>query len=265
MNIFWFEMKSYRKSTIIWSITLILIFLFFMSVYPSFTNNMEETKKLIQAYSPQILSAFGLNLDTFFSVLGYYSFVFIYILFCGAIQATNIGVSIISKESRNKTADFILTKPLPRTKVLTSKLLAVAASLVITNLVYNIVTFISAGFFTSAQYSKKAFFMLSLSLLFVQIIFAAVGVLLAVLNRKIKSVVSVSLIVVFTFFLISMISSIIQEDALNYLTPFRYFEPYYIMGHTAYKTSFLIISIVLVAVLTVSSFVIYSKKDIHAV
>jgi ABC-2 type transport system permease protein len=62
-----------------------------------------------------------------------------------------------------------------------------------------------------------------------------------------------------------MLSSIIQEDTLNYFTPFRYFEAYYIIGHTGYKASFVILSIALVAVLTAASYVIYSKKDIHAV
>jgi ABC-2 type transport system permease protein len=236
-----------------------------MSVFPSFASNVEETKKLISGYSPEMLRAFGVDLNTLFTILGFYSFLFIYILFCGAVQATNMGISIISKENRNKTADFILTKPVPRSRVITGKLMAILVSLLITNIVYLAVSILYANMLESADYSQKSFILISLSLLLVQIMFATIGVIIAVLTRKIKSVVSVSLSVVFGFYILGMLSSIIKEDAVNYFTPFKYFDANYITKNGAYDMPYAILFIAVVAVLTLSSLITYSKKDIHAV
>ena len=48
MNIFLHELKANRKSTIIWSISLIMIVVLFMSFYPSFAKDAEEFTKIME-------------------------------------------------------------------------------------------------------------------------------------------------------------------------------------------------------------------------
>ena len=50
------------------------------------------------------------NLDMS-SVLGFFSFVFLFCQICLAIQAANYGFSLVSVEERELTADFLLAKP----------------------------------------------------------------------------------------------------------------------------------------------------------
>ena len=107
-----------------------------MSFYPSFAKDAEEFTKIMEGYPEAIRNALGVNLGNFFTILGFYCFPLSFITLCGAIQAMNLGTSIVSKEVREKTADFLLTKPVTRTTVLTAKLLAAFVSLVITNIVY---------------------------------------------------------------------------------------------------------------------------------
>jgi ABC-2 type transport system permease protein len=72
MNIFLHELKAYRKSTMIWTISLIMIIALYMSMYPSFVKESEQFVKIMESYPEAIRNALGMNLTTIFTILGYY-------------------------------------------------------------------------------------------------------------------------------------------------------------------------------------------------
>lgn len=265
MNMFLHELKSYRKSTIIWTCSLIALVVLFLSMFPAFSKEVEVFKKLMEGFPEPVRKALGLSVDSMSSILGFYAYAFLYLTLCGAIQAMNLGTSIVSKEVREKTADFLLTKPVTRTKVMTSKLLAALTCLIITNVTYLVVASIMASIVKTEEYSYKIFFMLSITLFFVQLMFLSLGVIISVVVPKIKSVLPISLGTVFTFFIIGMFSSTTGDDAIRYITPFKYFDMSYIMKNSSYEFSFIIIEIVFIIVSICASYFIYSKKDVHAV
>lgn len=265
MNIFFHELKAYRKSTIIWSVSLVLIIVLFMSFYPAFAKDAEDFKKIMEGYPEAIRNAIGFNLGNFFTILGFYCFPLSFITLCGAIQGMNLGTSIVSKEVREKTADFLLTKPVTRTTVLTSKLLAAFVSIVITNIVYITVTIIVAFQVKTDDFSLKILIMLSLTMFFIQLIFLALGIIISVIVPKIKSVLTVSLATVFAFYFLGMFSSTSGEEAKRYISPFKYFDTAYIIKHSSYEASFLIVGAVIIILAITASYIVYAKKDIHAV
>ncbi|MDF2673479.1 MAG: transporter permease [Clostridiales bacterium] len=264
MNMYLHEIKSYRKSTITWTCSMVCLAIFFLSMFPAFSKDAEDFMKLIQAYPEEVRKAFGIgsNITSFF---GFYSYVFFYIVLCGAIQAMNLGISIISKEVRQKTADFLLTKPVTRKQIVTSKLLAVLTSLIATNIIFIICAGIMSSIVKTQEFSMKIFILISITMFFVQLIFMTMGVFISLILPKIRSVIGVSLGVVFSFFIISMFGSIIGDKAVRYITPFKYFDTTYIIKNSGYETQFVVIGIVFVAVATIASYIIYMKKDIHAV
>lgn len=130
------EIKAYRKSTFVWTLSLIAIVVLFMSMFPAISRDIIEFQKLLEGFPEPVRKALGLEVENFGTILGFYSYMFVYITLCGAIQAMHIGTSIVSKEVRDKTADFLLTKPVSRTKILTAKLLAALTTIVMTNIVF---------------------------------------------------------------------------------------------------------------------------------
>lgn len=265
MNIFFHELRAYRKSTIIWSCSLVLIIALFMSFYPAFAKDAEGFQKIMEGYPEAIRNAIGFNLGNFFTILGFYCFPLSFITLCGAIQAMNLGTSIVSKEVREKTADFLLTKPVTRTAVLTSKLLAALVSIVITNIIYLVVTMIMVFQVKPDDFSVKILLLLTLTLFFIQLIFLAVGIMISVIVPKIKSVLSVSLTTVFAFYFLGMLSGTTGEEAKRYLSPFKYFDTAYIIKHSSYEASFLAAGAVIIILAVAASYFVYLKKDIHAV
>ena len=259
------ELKAYRKSTIIWTCSLVVVTVLFLLMYPNFSKNEVAVRKLLEGYPEAVRKAAGISIDSFFSILGFYSYIFIYIVLCGAIQAMNLGVSIVSKEARQKTADFLLTKPVTREQIITSKILAALTLLVITNIVYLIVATFMISVIKIEPFDMKIFIMISITLFFVQLIFMSLGIIISVAFPKIKSVIAVSLGTVFGFFIINMFDSVIGDKVLRYITPFKYFDAAYIIKHGTYEMSYVIVEIVVIIVAITVSYLIYAKKDVHAV
>ncbi|PFH85824.1 ABC transporter permease subunit [Bacillus sp. AFS088145] len=265
MNIFLHELKAYRKSTLIWTASLMAIVVFFLSLFPAIAKDYVEFSKVLEGYPEGVRKALGLEIESFGNILGFYSYVFIYISLCGAIQAMVLGTSIISKEVREKTADFLLTKPVTRTKVMTSKIFAGIVSLAITNVFYLVATIMMAQHVKTADYSSKSIILLSVSLFITQLLFFGIGILISVVFPKIKAVLSISLAIVFGFFVVGMVVATDESNAKRFLSPFKYFEPKYIIAHSKFESQFLILSLGIIIVSIIASYMIYKKRDIHAV
>ncbi|MCB2293328.1 ABC transporter permease [Clostridium algoriphilum] len=265
MNMFSHELKAYRKSTIIWTCSLITLVVLFLSLFPAFSKEAEAFKGIMKGFPEPVRKAMGLSVDSMSSILGFYSYMFLYTTLCGAIQAMNLGTSIISKEVREKTADFLLTKPVTRTEIMTSKLMAALTCLVITNVAYLVASSIMVSFVSTKDYSYKLFFMISITLFFIQLMFLALGIIISVVMPKIKSVLPISLGTVFTFFIIGMFAATSGDGAMRYITPFKYFDTNYIIKNSSYEISFIIIEILFIVAAIAASYFVYSKKDVHAV
>lgn len=265
MNIFLHEFKAYRKSMLMWAIAMAAIACMYFAIYPSFSKDVVELKKMLDGYPEGVRKALGLSIESFTTILGFYGFIFNYILLCGGIQGMNLGLSILSKELREKTADFLLTKPVSREKILTAKLLSAIVSLIITNIIYITIAITMARVVSNKGYNMKIFILISLTLLLVQLIFFAIGLVISVVAPKIKSIISISLGIVFSFFIISLFGSVIGEKTIRYITPFKYFDNTYIINNASYEPIFLILEILIICVAISASYVIYMKKDIHAV
>ncbi|RSK26047.1 ABC transporter permease [Bacillus sp. HMF5848] len=264
MNIYLHELKAYRKSTIIWTLSLIGIVVLFLSMYPSIAKDAEQFSKLLEDFPVEVRKAIGLSLDSFFSVIGFFSYGFLYVKLAGAIQAMNLGTSILSKETREKTADFLLSKPVSRTKIVTSKLLAAITSLFITNVFFLITTFVMVSIVKTKEYDGNALFMIAITLLFIQLMFVALGFITSVLFPRIKSVISVSLGTVFAFFAIGMVGSATGDEPLRYITPFNYYDTTYIAENLSYEIPFLVLTVSFFILAIVASYIIYKKKDVSA-
>lgn len=266
MNMYLHELRSLRKSTILWTCALVAIAALYLSLYPGVAKDAEDFKKLLGGYPPAVRAMLGINLDYITSMLGFYSFTFSFIALCGAIQGMNLGVSVLSRESRERTADFLLVKPVSRASIVTAKLLAAFTVLLATDLVFYAAASILANAVKTSDFSNKLFFMVNLTLLFLQLIFLALGVGISVLFQKLKSVLPLSLGVVFGLYIVgALVVTGTNDEAARYISPFKYFDTAYILQHSAYEASYLITGAVIVAVAVIATYTIYMKKDIHAV
>ncbi|MBE4910663.1 ABC transporter permease subunit [Bacillus luteolus] len=265
MNMYLHELRVYRKSTIIWTLAQMSLVVLFLAIFPSFASDAQAFKEMLEGFPEELRKAIGLSVDSIATVIGFYSYIFLYLKLCGAIQAMNLGTSLVSKETSEKTADFLLTKPVTRYQILSAKLLAAFTSLIVTNVFFIGTTIMMAIFVSEKEFNVTVLFLIAVSLFLMQLIFLSIGVIVSVVFPKIKSVISVSLGTVFGFFMVAMVSSAMDDTALRYITPFNYFNTSYIIENASYEGSFLLVGGLIIVAAISASFYIYHKRDVHTV
>lgn len=264
MNIFFYELKAYRKSILIWSLSMAALAVMYILIYNNLGKDIEAFQNILKSLPEIVRKSLNMYVEGISNLVGFYSMIYVYVVLCGAIQAMNLGVSILSKEIRDKTADFLLTKPVSRKNVMTAKILSAVTSLMITNIIYLSIVMLST-LSVKSDFDMVKLLMISVTILFVQLMFLAMGIIASVIIGKIKSVVSISLSTVFVFFIINMFGSVIGEDKVRYITPFKYFDPQYIIKNSSYESQFIVVGLLFVIVSIFASYFVYLKKDIHAV
>lgn len=265
MNMYLHELKSLRKTTIIWVFAMIAIAALYLSLYSSITKDAAGFKQMLAGYPPSVRAMLGVSLDSIASPLGFYSMVITFVVLCGAIEAMNFGISILSKETRERTADFLLVKPVSRTAIVSAKLLAALTMLIATNVIYYAAASILTSIAAQSSYSSKVFFMINLTLLLIQLIFFSLGIAISVFFNKLKSVLSISLSTVFGFYIIGALVATGKDDVSRFISPFKYFDNSYIIKNAGYEPPYLIAGAVIVIVAIAVTYFIYKRKDIHAV
>jgi len=266
MNIFQQEFKMHLKSVIIWSGAQAALIFVYVSLFSSFAQDAELMAEMMANFPEALLTAFGLNNVNLSTVLGYFSFVFLFVQLCLAIQAANYGFALVSIEEREWTADFLLSKPVGRAQIMTSKLLAALGGLTLTNAVVWISSFGFLNSFKGDQtYETKPLLLLLLSIVVFQLFFLSVGLVISLLVKRIRSVTPYSMGLGFGMYVLSVFGDMLGESVLEKLTPFKHFNPNYIVQHGAYDAPLVLISVVVIVAALVGSYGLYTRRNIPAV
>ena len=265
MNIYTHELKMNLRSVIIWSVSIAAVIFVFMAMFSGIAKDSEVMSDAMSKFPRELLIAFGMTEEMdWSSVLGFFGFIFLFCQICLAIQAANYGFALVSVEERELTADFLLAKPVSRPKILTSKLLAALTGLTITNLVVWIACFGFVNMFRgNRSYDSGALALLLLSIVVFQLFFLAVGLVISLLVKRVRSVTPFSMGLAFGLYILNAFGNMIGEDSLEVISPFKQFDPNYILQHAAYNLPLVLVSVFVILVSIPASYALYSRRNIH--
>jgi ABC-2 type transport system permease protein len=265
-NVFRQEFKMHLRSAITWSVAVALLILVFVSLFSSFAQQAELLNEMMAKFPPQLLTAFGMTGVNLTTVLGYFGFLFLFVQLCLAIQAAGYGFGLVSVEEREWTADFLLAKPVKRAHVLTSKLLAALSGLIVTDVVVWVTSIVFINLFKGdATYETGPLVVLLLSIVPFQLFFLAVGLVISLLVKRVRSVTPYAMALGFGMYVLSVFGDMLGESVLEKLTPFKHFDPNYIVQHSALNLPLVLISVSAIVIALVGSYVLYARRDIPAV
>lgn len=264
MNMYRHELQSLRQSAILWAVAMSALAGLYFGIYPSIVKDAAGFTQMMGAYPASIRAALGVSLAHITSLLGYYGMISMMVALLAAIQAMNWGVSILSRESRERTADFLLVKPIARSTIVTAKLLAAITMLLATTVIYDVIAVVLAELVKTAPFNSTVFFLINLALSFLQVIFLSLGLFLSVWFTRIKSVLPLSLGVVFGFYILGALLTTEPVGLSRCVSPFRYFDARYIIAHRGYPASSLWAGLAIVVVSIAVTYLIYGRKDIPA-
>lgn len=266
MNIFLRELRSYRKSLIIWSVAIFFMAISGMAKYEAYSSSGQSINDLVADMPKSMRAVLGFSDVDLSTLSGYYSILFIYILLMALVHAVMLGAGIIAKEECDKTAEFLFVKPVSRTKVITAKLMAAFTNIVIFNLV-SVISLISV----MEKYNKHgedvngdvALTMVGMFIL--QLLFLSLGSAIAAVKRKPKSAASLgSGIMLLTYILSIAIDLNDKLKGLKYLTPFKYFEAKEVMFGDGLDIAFILLSAAMIVALCFVTYVFFKKRDLNA-
>lgn len=265
-NLFFKELKRNAISLIVWMIVITLLVAGTMALYRTFLGNQSKIMGMLSIVPKDLLQFKGISsFEDLLSVLGFYSANnIIYMMVLGSIFAIVLTSNLLLKEEYNKTAEYLLTRPLTRSEIFLSKLAVALINILLLNIVTALAGFISMQLVKTGDFSTKAFLILSLYTLLLNILFGTIGLFISVLVKRAKPITVFSIGLVMILYFIFTISKITESvSKLGYLTPFKYADtnatnPAYGLDpwNLIYFTGFSLL-------LTILSYKIYLKKDIY--
>lgn len=263
IKVFLLELRQNRNSTIAWTIALIAIAAMYISIYPSIAGNAAVTD-VYKNFPEAFKKTFGINEDFLSTFSGLYALILNLVLLTGAVQAMNLGTGITSREVRERTADFLFTRPISRMSVLSQKLLTIFLLILATDLVFMAADWALIQAVIDDPFRFGTFMTSTSSLVLIQLFFISFGFLLGTSLRRIKSVIAVSLPAVFGFYVVGLLDTVVGEK-IKYMTPFKSFNVNLLTAGGSYETGILVYLAVLSIAALATSFVVYKKKDIPTI
>lgn len=258
MNIFLRELKSSWKPLLYWCLGIFATIYASMIKFEGFDKSVND----IMANLPKALQFLaGSGQFDLSTASGYYGVLFLYLAVAAAIHAAMLGANILAKEERDKTAEFLLSKPVSRGRVLGTKILAAFFNILVLNIAISISSIIAMSAYLDMS---KEIIMLMLGLLVIQILFASIGFFLASIYKKPAAAASVSSGVLLITFIVSIAIDILEHSNwLIIFSPFKYFNTASIINGGGLDTFYLIFSIVLSTILLVASYICYRRRDLN--
>jgi len=265
-NLFLKEMKRNALSLILWMVVISLLISVTMSMYRTFLENQSKVMGMMSLVPKGALQFKGIsNFGDLLSVMGFYAVNnVIYMMLLGSIFSIVLTSNILLKEEYQKTAEYLLSRPITRSEIFFSKLSVAALHIFLLNFATSLVGLVCIELVKKGTFSIKSFLILSLYTFLLNLLFGAIGLFLSTLVKRAKPITTLSIGLVLFFYFVHTISKITTSASkIGYLSPFKYVNMEAINPGYKLETLNLVVFIGITLILTVLSYRLYTRKDIY--
>lgn len=262
MMIYIKEMKQNIKAFLIWTTAIAFMMLVCIMMFPEMKNEMGSISNVF-ANMGGFTAAFGMDKLNFGELMGFYGIECGNIIgLGGSFFAALLGISALSKEEKDRTAEFLLTHPVSRFSVITQKLLSVLTQVVLMNIIVMAVSY-AATAIIGEELQVREFVLLHLAYLIMQLEIACICFGISAFIRR--GSIGIGLGLALTFYFINIICNISDSAKfLRYITPFAYTEASTIISESKLDTGLITIGTLIAVAGFTLSYLKYMKKDIAA-
>lgn len=261
MTIVKHELKQGRNSFLIWTASIGFLIAVCVFLFPEMKEQMEGVSDIFSSMG-SFTAAFGMDRLSFGTLMGFYSIECGNILgLGGALYASFCAVSILSREEKDKTAEFMLAHPVSRTRVVTEKLLAVLLQITLMNLLIYALAIGSVAAI-GEQIPWKELNLLHIAFYLMQL--ELTGICFGISSFLRRGTIGIGLGIATMMYFLNIIANVTETvDFLKYITPFGYCEGADILTNNRLDTGMIGIGMLLGIIGIIAAYLIYSKKDIH--
>lgn len=216
------ELRQGRISFWIWTASIGLLLAVCIFLFPEMKGQMDGVNDVFASMG-SFTEAFGMDRLNFGTLVGFYAVECGNILgLGGAFYAALCAVGILSKEEKDKTAEFLLTHPVSRKRIVTEKLAAVLMQITAMNILIFAVSVCSIAA-AGETVPWKELRLLHLAYYLLQIELAGICFGISAFLRKGGAGVGLGIAAMLYF--LNLIANIAEAaEFLKYITPFGYCE-----------------------------------------
>lgn len=257
------ELKRTRTGLILWSVVAALIAWFGMIEYPVIGQNIglfEEALNLIPKIGRLICGVYNSNLN---DPLGYYTVMYYWtglIVFAHAIYT---GASIISRESRDKTVEYLFTKPYKRREIVWSKIITGFVNVLIIAIVAIAATMLGMIPVINESAVYRQVFITGIGMLFTQCVLMSLGFMCSALFKTYKSGTRGAIIILLASYCLMFFVQYVDKPSLHFLSPLTYFSISDVVKN-GLGLLYMLLSVLVMAVCLYLTQRFYSKKAMIA-
>ncbi len=260
MTVLKHELKQGKLSLIIWTAAIAGLLAICVLIYPQMGDQMDEVGEMFSSMGG-FTAAFGMDKLNFGELIGFYGIECGNVLgLGGALFAALISISVLSKEEKEHTAEFLLSHPVSRIRIISEKLCAVMIQILILNAVVLMVSVLSI-LIIDESIDWATLMLLHLAYVIMQIEIAAVCFGISAFLRR--GGVGIGLGLAAVLYFMNIIANLTEDaEFLKYITPFGYTEGADIITESRLDTAMIIFGTVYAIAGIIAGYIKYSKKDI---
>ena len=255
------ELMQGWKSLMIWTISIGFFVAICVFMYPEMESEMQGVNDMFSSMGA-FTAAFGMDRLNFGTLIGFYAVECGNILgIGGAFFAALIGISVLAKEEKERTAEFLLTHPVSRIRIITEKLSAVMLQIIIMNIVIFLLSIASLTMI-GEDVPCKELCLLHLSYFLIQIELA--GICFGISAFLTHGGLGIGLGIATIMYFLNIVANISESaQFLKYITPFGYAEGADIIADMRLDIGKVLLGMIFAVVGIVLAYWRYSKKDIQ--
>ena len=255
------ELKQGARTLAIWTASIGFLVAICLFLFPEMKGEMDNVSDMFASMG-SFTAAFGMDRLNFGTLMGFYAVECGNILgLGGAFFASLIAVSALAKEEKERTAEFLLSHPVSRVSVISSKLAALVLQIVLMNA---LVFALSAACIViiGEEPDWKEICLLHLAYFLLQLELAGICFGISAFLRR--GSLGIGLGIAAIMYFLNIIANISEKaEFLKYITPFGYAEGADIVSNASLDGKLVLVGMAFAVVGVAAAYFWYSRKDIH--
>lgn len=261
MQMYLRELKTIRKSLLIWSFSLVAFLAMGLGKYVSLSSQAELFTEMVNSMPEALIQATGMKFLNLAVAIDFYAFMFNYVLLIASIFSLKLGATILSKEETDKTIEFLATKPIKRKTIVSIKLLVAFTQVLLFDCIVMGASFGLIELVRSEAYDINKLIIAAIFLLVFECIYVSLGVMISVLLKKSSKSTLIAISIALFGYFVTIFNEVAVDSWLKYLSPFEYFKPLQLFKVGVPDPIYIILSGVIIILSLFIAYTRYQKKE----
>lgn len=261
MTIVKHELRQGKISFFIWTGAIAFLLIICIFLFPQMKGEMGNVNDLFSSLG-SFTAAFGMDRLNFGTFTGYYAIECGNVLgLGGAFYASLCAVNMLGKEEKDRTAEFLLSHPVSRIRIITEKLVAILIQIAAMNLIIYVLS-VSSIAASGEEIPWTELNLFHSAYLILQIELAGICFGISSFLRKGSTGIGLGLAAILYF--LNLIANITKAaEFLKYITPFGYCNGADIVTAGSLNQTMIAIGMLAGIIGILTAYFKYSQKDIH--